>query len=232
MTLSIYFTKRFLVSFIRVLLGIILLVLLFDFLTNLNRLNGLENPIRNALILSLLRTTTYLSLAMPLIIMLSALAFSISLTRSNEFIISRASGLSALRSLLSVLISAFFLGLISIFLLDPIAGKMIGYYDVKLNELRSNQAAKIIINENGYWMRQSSLNGHQIIKASSASNNGQLLHDVSMFDYDKNGIIKNRFFAKNVSLDKDEFLFITAIKWTDEKIKVNPMITTSAFFAA
>ena len=83
MTLSIYFTKRFLVSFIRVLLGIILLVLLFDFLTNLNRLNGLENPIRNALILSLLRTTTYLSLAMPLIVMLSALAFSISLTRSN-----------------------------------------------------------------------------------------------------------------------------------------------------
>ena len=182
MTLSIYFTKRFLVSFIRVLLGIILLVLLFDFLTNLNRLNGLENPIRNALILSLLRTTTYLSLAMPLIVMLSALAFSISLTRSNEFIISRASGLSALRSLLSVLISAFFLGLISIFLLDPIAGKMIGYYDVKLNKLRSNQTAKIIINENGYWMRQSSLNGHQIIKASSASNNGRLLHDVSMFD--------------------------------------------------
>ena len=42
------------------------------------------------------------------IIMLSALTFSISLTRSNEFIISRASGLSALRSLLSVLISAFF----------------------------------------------------------------------------------------------------------------------------
>ena len=226
MTLSIYFIKRFLVSFIRVLLGIILLVLLFDFLTNLNRINGLENPIWNALILSLLRTTTYLSLAMPLIVMLSALAFSISLTRSNEFIISRASGLSALRSLLSVLISAFFLGLISIFLLDPIAGKMIGYYDVKLNKLRSNQAARIIINEYGYWMRQPSLNGHQIIKASSASNNGQQLHDVSMFDYDKNGIIKHRFFAKNVSLNKDEFLFITVIKWTDEKIKDNPILAS------
>jgi len=47
-----------------------------------------------------------------------------------------------------------------------------------------------------------------------------------MFDYDKNGIIKNRFFAKNVSLNKDEFLFITAIKWTDEKIKVNPILAS------
>jgi len=92
MTLALYFAKRFLISFIRVFLGIVLLVLLFDFLTNLNRLNGIENQVWNALILSFLRTTTYLSLAMPLIIMLSTLAFSVSLSRSNEFIISRASG--------------------------------------------------------------------------------------------------------------------------------------------
>ena len=133
MTLALYFAKRFLVSFIRVFLGIVLLVLLFDFLTNLNRLNGIENQVWNALILSFLRTTTYLSLAMPLIIMLSTLAFSVSLSRSNEFIISRASGLSALRSIFSVLICAFILGLISIFILDPTAGRMIGYYDVKLD---------------------------------------------------------------------------------------------------
>ena len=87
MTLAIYFGKRYLISFIRVFLSIVLLVLLFDFLTNLNRLNGIEAQIWNALILSLLRTTTYLSLAMPLIIMLSALAFSVSLSRSNEFIV-------------------------------------------------------------------------------------------------------------------------------------------------
>ncbi len=153
MTLALYFAKRFLVSFIRVFLGIVLLVLLFDFLTNLNRLNGIENQVWNALILSFLRTTTYLSLAMPLIIMLSTLAFSVSLSRSNEFIISRASGLSALRSIFSVLICAFILGLISIFILDPTAGRMIGYYDVKLDTLRSKKQSKVTINDNGYWMR-------------------------------------------------------------------------------
>ena len=110
MTLAIYFGKRYLISFIRVFLSIVLLVLLFDFLTNLNRLNGIEAQIWNALILSLLRTTTYLSLAMPLIIMLSALAFSVSLSRSNEFIVLRASGVSALKGLFSVILSAFFLG--------------------------------------------------------------------------------------------------------------------------
>ena len=224
MTLAIYFGKRYLISFIRVFLSIVLLVLLFDFLTNLNRLNGIEAQIWNALILSLLRTTTYLSLAMPLIIMLSALAFSVSLSRSNEFIVLRASGVSALKGLFSVILSAFFLGIISIFILDPLAGKMIGYYDIKLDKLRSKEQSQVLINDNGYWMRQATPNGHQIIKAVSVSNNGQRLHQVTIFNYDKNGLVKERFFSESAALKKNELLLTNTIKWSDTKIKKNPII--------
>ena len=224
MTLAIYFGKRYLVSFIRVFLSIVLLVLLFDFLTNLNRLNGIEAQIWNALILSLLRTTTYLSLAMPLIIMLSALAFSVSLSRSNEFIVLRASGVSALKGLFSVILSAFFLGLISIFILDPLAGKMIGYYDIKLDKLRSKEQSQVLINDNGYWMRQATLNGHQIIKAVSVSNNGQRLHQVTIFNYDENGLVTERFFSESAALKNNELLLTNTIKWSDSKIKKNPII--------
>ena len=224
MTLAIYFGKRYLISFIRVFLSIVLLVLLFDFLTNLNRLNGIEAQIWNALILSLLRTTTYLSLAMPLIIMLSALAFSVSLSRTNEFIVLRASGVSALKGLFSVILSAFFLGIISIFILDPLAGKMIGYYDIKLDKLRSKEQSQVLINDNGYWMRQATLSGHQIIKAVSVSNNGQILHQVTIFNYDKNGLVTERFFSENAVLENNELLLRNTIKWSDNKIKTNPII--------
>ncbi|MDC0551300.1 LptF/LptG family permease [Amylibacter sp.] len=224
MTLAIYFGKRYLISFIRVFLSIVLLVLLFDFLTNLNRLNGIEAQIWNALILSLLRTTTYLSLAMPLIIMLSALAFSVSLSRSNEFIILRASGVSALKGLFSVILSAFLLGLISIFILDPLAGKMIGYYDIKLDKLRSKEQSQVLINDNGYWMRQATLNGHQIIKAVNVSNNGQRLHQVTIFNYDENGLVTERFFSESAALKNNELLLTNTIKWSDSKIKKNPII--------
>ena len=224
MTLAIYFGKRYLISFIRVFLSIVLLVLLFDFLTNLNRLNGIEAQIWNALILSLLRTTTYLSLAMPLIIMLSALAFSVSLSRSNEFIVLRASGVSALKGLFSVILSAFFLGIISIFILDPLAGKMIGYYDIKLDKLRSKEQSQVLINDNGYWMRQATLSGHQIIKAVSVSNNGQRLHQVTIFNYDENGLVTERFFSESAALKNNELLLTNTIKWSDSKIKKNPII--------
>jgi lipopolysaccharide export system permease protein len=229
MTIALYFAKRYLISFIRVFLGIVLLVLLFDFLTNLNRLNGIEKQVWNAFLLSLLRTTTYLSLAMPLIIMLSALAFSVSMSRSNEFIISRASGLSAFRSIFSVLICAFILGLISIFIIDPVAGRMIGHYDIKLDKLRSKEQSQILINDNGYWMRQTTLSGHQIIKASSASNNGRRLHQVSIFTYNKNGLILNRFFSEYASLNENELLLENATKWSDNKIKKNPKTAHEKF---
>ena len=215
MTLSLYFAYKYLISFIRVILGFALLVLLFDFLTNLNRLDGLEGQIWNALILSLLRTTTYLSLAMPLIIMLSALAFSVSLTRSNEFIITRASGLSALNCLLPIMLTAFIIGLLSIFILDPLAGRMIESYNAKLDKLHNENDHKVIINNNGFWMRQTTSVGHQVIKATNASNNGQILRYVTLFNYDKKGKIIDRYFSKNASLEENYLVLKNATKWTD-----------------
>ena len=229
MTLAIYFTKRFFVSFIRVFLAIGLLVLLFDFITNLNRLNGLESPVKNAFSLSFLRTTTYLSLAMPLIMMLSSLAFSVGLARNNEFIVSRASGLSALKSLLSVMFSAFIVGIVSIFFLDPIAGRMINSYEQKVNMLNNAKHPTILINDNGYWMRQTTLNGNQIIKASSASNNGKILHNLSIFNYNLNGNIVNRIFAKTGFLKPNEFILTQGVRWTDEKTLSNPKTGSQAF---
>ena len=218
MTLSLYFVYKYLISFIRVVFGFALLVLLFDFLTNLNRLDGLEKMIWNALILSILQTTTYLSLAMPLIIMLSALAFSVSLTRSNELIITRASGLSALNSLFPVMLTAFIIGLLSIFILDPLAGRMIETYDIKLDKLRNKNDHTVTINNNSFWMRQTTSVGHQVIKATNVSDSGQDLQYVTLFNYDKNGNVIDRYFSKNAYLDESYLVLKNATRWTDDSI--------------
>ena len=222
MTLASYFARKFLISFIRVFSAIALLVLLFDFLTNLNRLSGLYFPVRNALHLSFLRTTTYLSLAMPLIIMLSSLAFSVGLTRSNEFVISRASGLSAMKSLLSVILCTLVIGIISIFLFDPMANRMVNAYDKKLNLLQTSNSPKVLINDNGYWMRQSTNKGHQIIKAKYVTNNGLVLHKIIVFNYNKNGKIIERFFSNTAFLKTNELVLTQGKKWSDEKMISDP----------
>ena len=96
----------------------------------------------------------------------------------------------------------------SIFILDPLAGKMIGYYDIKLDKLRSKEQSQVLINDNGYWMRQATLSGHQIIKAVSVSNNGQILHQVTIFNYDKNGLITERFFSENTNFFRKKVHFL------------------------
>lgn len=75
---------------------------------------------------------------------------------------------------------------------------MINSYEQKLDMLNNAKHPTILINDNGYWMRQTSLNGNQIIKASSASNNGKILHNISIFNYNLDGDIINRFLLKQV----------------------------------
>ena len=101
---------------------------------------------------------------------------------------------------------------------------MIGYYDIKLDKLRSKEQSQILINDNGYWMRQATLNGHQIIKAVNVSNNGQILHQVTIFNYDENGLVTERFFSESAALKNNELLLTNTIKWSDSKIKKNPII--------
>jgi lipopolysaccharide export system permease protein len=217
------------INFVRVFLAIALLVLLIDFLANLSRVNGLDSPIKNAFALSALRTTTYLSLAMPLIIMLSSLAFSVGLARSSEFVISRASGLSALRSLLSVIVCAFGLGIISVFLFDPAAARMIETYDEKLGALKGDQQQAVSVNDNGYWMRQSTETGHQIIKARSASDQGRVLQDLTVFTYDQDGKVIDRMFAQTAFLNSNEWVLTQGVKWNDTKLLADPSTASESF---
>jgi lipopolysaccharide export system permease protein len=224
MILFSYFIYKYLISFIRVLFGFTLLVLSFDFLTNINRLDGLNEQILNALILSFLRTTTYLSQAMPLIIMLSGLAFSVISTRSNEFIITRASGLSAIQSLLPVMLTAFIIGLLSISILDPLAGKLLKSYDAKIEKLRTNDKNSNIVKDDNLWMRQISNDGYQVIKASNESNNGQKFNYLTLFNYNNNGKIIDRYFSKKAFLKEGYFLLQNVTRWSDDKILDNGMI--------
>lgn len=222
MTLARYFAKRFLVNFAAVLLAIALLILLIDFLTNLSRLNGLESPVKNAIILGMYRTLTYLSLAMPLIVMLAGLAFSVGVARSSEFVVSRAAGLSALKSLLSVTLCAFVLGLVSIFVFDPLAGRMVDAYDTKLDHLKGSKNQTVLINENGYWMRQSTKYGHQIIKANSASDNGRVLRGITVYNYDQQGDVIDRTFARTAFLYSGEWVLTQGERWDDETLATDP----------
>jgi lipopolysaccharide export system permease protein len=229
MTLARYFAKRFLVSFAAVLLAIGMMILLIDFLTNLSRLNGLDSPVKNALILGLYRTLTYLSLAMPLIIMLSGLAFSVGVARSSEFVVSRAAGLSALRSLFSVTLCAFLLGVISVFLIDPMAGRMVTLYDTKLNQLKGIDNQAVLINDSGYWMRQSAPSGHQIIKANSVSDNGRVLSGISVYNFDHQGDITDRTFAQAAFLYSGEWVLTQGERWVDDVLAIDPSRAATTF---
>ncbi|GLQ34129.1 LPS export ABC transporter permease LptG [Amylibacter marinus] len=215
MTLALYFCKRFLVNFIRVLLAIALIVFLIDFLENISSTSKTNAPFQNALSLTILRAPTFLSTAMPLIVMLSSLAFCIGLARSSEFVISRAAGLSALRSLIPPMFCAMGLGILSVMFYEPLAGQMYNSYDTKRAQIRGAAAAPVSLHDSGFWMRQSSPNGHHVIQAQTATKNGRVLKGITLYEYDENGIIVSRMVAETGYLNTGEWVFVNTQRWRD-----------------
>ena len=222
MTLPIYFAKRFLINFIRVLIAIGLIVFLIDLLENISRMSNTSTPITNAVTLTLFRAPFFLSQAMPLIVMLSSLAFCVGIARSSEFIISRAAGVSAIKSLLAPLLCAFVLGVVSIFSFQPFAGQLFENYEIKKAQLLGNASRNITIDENGFWMRQATPDGHQVIKANSASDNGKGLQGITVYDYNAQGAVIQRIYAETGFLRESEWVFINGVRWFDKDLHNAP----------
>ncbi|PIB24899.1 hypothetical protein BFP76_06990 [Amylibacter kogurei] len=210
MMLGLYFARRYLVAFVRVFLIVAALMFLADLLENVSRLGSVENATKRAFQLAGLNVSSLISQALPIIIMLASISFSVSMARSNEFVVSRAVGMSALKSLLLTAILAVSLGICSILFFEPFANEMLE----KRNTLRNaNKTQTVAVNDTGFWLRQKSQKGNMIVQAAAANDNGKILRDVTLLDFDQTGLAVDRYFATVAFLNNEELVLTDVKHW-------------------
>ncbi|MEM7240941.1 MAG: LptF/LptG family permease [Pseudomonadota bacterium] len=209
MTLHLYFAKRFFVHFLLIAAAIGLLAFIVNFLDAFGG-TSTPSPVFSALRETVLATPTFMVSAMPLLVMLGGLSFALSLSRSSEFVISRAAGQSVLKSLMSPATVAFLIGLFSIFFFDPIAGQL----DRRLQLQKATPGDQLQVKPTGFWVRQSDSTGIQIIKALGVENNGTRLRDVTVLDHDTDGRMKRRIYAPIGLLQNDILTLTQGTEWT------------------
>jgi len=222
MILYWYFTRKFITAFIRVFLIISLLIFFVDTMENIKSLSSVGITLPKAIALASTRSPSYIREAMPLIIMLASLTFCINLARSNEFVVSRAAGVSALKSLGFPILTAFIIGLISILFLNPLVATFSTHYDSLKSSYLGRAEKPVSVNENGFWLRQKSEDGHIVITANQAAQNGTSLRDVTMITFDKNNNAVSRISASTAVLSKDEWILIRTKKWDISSSESNP----------
>lgn len=222
MTLYWYFTKKFISAFIRVFLVIGLLIFFVDTMENIRSLSFAGITLTKAIALASTRSPSFIREAMPIIVMLASLIFCVGLARSNEFIVSRAAGVSALKSLGFPILTASLIGLVSILFLNPLVATFSTYYDSLKNEYLGRPGKNITVNEDGFWLRQKTETGYIVITANQATQNGNSLRDVSMIEFGQNNKVVKRISAATAILSNGEWVLIRTKAWDLSVTDGNP----------
>ena len=141
MTLSLYFARRFLWNITQVFLIFFGILLLVDTIDQLRRFSDADIGLARAGRFALLNVPESLYRILPLILVMGAIVNFLGLARSSELVVVRAAGRSGLRFLLTPLLVAILLGVVTIALFNPLVAATSKRYDAERAALEFAAAA-------------------------------------------------------------------------------------------
>ncbi|MCF7646980.1 LPS export ABC transporter permease LptG [Bacillus subtilis] len=200
-TLGRYFFMRYVKTTLYFLMGIFALSLLLDFTENASKLANLPDySVWAALGLSAMRIPFIMQQIIPFVALFSAMATLISLNRRYELVVARSVGVSAWQFLLPACFGAFLFGLITIFIINPLAAY--GFEkSLEISTQWQNGNVNQVTALSDPWLRQKYDGQDTIIGAKGVLAQGTHLTDVSFFVFNDDKTIKERFDARDAQLE-------------------------------
>ena len=213
-----YLTKQLIFNFLAVLLVILGIIFLFEMVERLRRISG--NPelgIWFAVQLAISRLPKIAEQVFPFVMMIAAMITFWKLSKTNEFVVMRAAGVSIWGFLIPVCITTLVIGIINITLINPIAANLYSMFNVLESRMSSKDPSAIMFSSKGLWIREA-INNDKIMvlqaKNLRLENDDLLLRGVSIIELDNKtqpirrieafaGILENVFFdLKDVKIYK------------------------------
>jgi len=209
MKLSLYIARRFLATFLMVLGGFFAILYLIDLIEQVRRLPS--DPFDRLAGLSLLHTPASVYRILPLIMILAAIALFLRLARTSELVAVRAAGRSALRTLLAPVLSALFIGVVAVALINPIVAATTKRYEILTGT--GGGVSDASISADGLWLRQGDTDRQWVIRADSADPDGTALYGVTFLSFAPDGTPLTRIEAASARLEDGRWIAATAREW-------------------
>ncbi|MFM2045010.1 MAG: hypothetical protein RLY86_3586 [Pseudomonadota bacterium] len=177
-TLSGYIGRQFVLWFLSVLGGMLAIIFLLDTVELLRRAaNRPEASFELVVGMGLLKLPEIGQEVFPFVILFGAMYTFWRLTRTQELVVARASGISVWQFMAPVLLVALTLGLAQMALLNPVFSAMLSRYETLENRYLRGQTSSLDVARSGIWLRQM---GHEPGQAGDAPAGGYLLHAESV----------------------------------------------------
>jgi len=221
MILHFYFARKFAWIFFGITAVFFVLMALIDLVEQLRRFDSGTVDFAQVMELTLLNTPEGIYNILPLIMILATVTMYLGLARSSELVVTRASGRSALHSLMAPVLVAIVIGTLAVAMVNPIVAATSKRYHTLFDAYRSFGNDTLSISGEGLWLRQGGVEGQTVIHADSANPDATILYDVTFIAYAPEGGPLRRIEATSARLNTGAWELQNAKVWPLEA-GVNP----------
>lgn len=222
MTLHLYFARKFAKNLAGLFALFAAILILLDMVDQLRRFEIGEIGPTGALHLSALRVPGEIYTILPLLVVLATVSLFLGLARTSELVVTRASGRSALRSLIAPVATALLFGAAAVAVLNPIVAATTKQYEVVSNRYKRGETSVLSVSGRGLWLRQGGPAGQMVIRASRANPEATSFFDVTFLAFGPDGAPTWRIEAAEADLTPQGWDIRNAKRWSFGPETPNP----------
>jgi len=202
-----YMTKQLILSFIGVLLMIIGVILMFDIIELLRRTaDRTDVDFTFILKMAFSKLPRTFELVFPFVMMIAAMMTFWKISRTNEFVVVRAAGVSIWGFLTPILVTVFIIGMLNITVINPISSYLYEVYETMDYRFKTKNPNAVLFSNKGLWIREADENGKILVleaKSVRQEDNILLLRKVSLLEMSRNSQLLRRIEAYAAELHDD-----------------------------
>ena len=184
-----YLTKQIIFNFVAVLLVILGIIFLFEMVERLRRISGHpEFGIWFAVQLAVARLPKTAEQVFPFVMMIAAMVTFWKLSKTSEFVVMRAAGVSIWGFLTPICVATLVVGVINVTLINPIAADLYNLFDTLERRMDTKNPSAMLFSDQGLWMREAiSDDKIMVLQAKSLhqEKDDLLLRRVSLIEMDR-----------------------------------------------
>lgn len=204
-----YLIRQIVFNFVAVLLVILGIIFLFEMVERLRRISGdADFGIWFAVQLAVARLPKTAEQVFPFVMMIAAMITFWRLSKTNEFVVMRAAGVSIWEFLTPVCTATLVIGIINVALINPVAADLYSMFETLERRMDTKNPSAMLYSDKGLWLREAlSQDKVMVLQAKSLhqENNDLLLRTVSIIEMDRKsqplrrleafaGVLENGFF--------------------------------------
>ena len=201
-TFSFYVVKRFAFAIIGILLACMALVYAADLMELSRRAGGKQGVEFSVLAtMALYKLPSMTERLFPFAILFGSMIAFLQMSRSQELVVARASGISVWQFTTPAVGFVFVLGVGSVVIYNPLASQFNARFErLDATVLKGKSGGLLQGSRNGLWLRQANSTGAAIIHAQKSTNRGIDLFEVLVLEFDKDDKFLSRVEASRASL--------------------------------